>query len=136
MTVRFQSEITPQVRQHCVACHRTKIQEGELNLAIPQRVRRDSKNGEVVILGAPERSRLRQLVFANQMPPHNPLPSCPRERLRRWILVGAPGLTPAAAGGVEFCLSYGKPGHVCGIMALCAHSCGRATGRKPAAGGV
>jgi hypothetical protein len=88
----FQGEIVPLLKQYCVACHGPSKQEGELNLAVPPGIRRGGKNGNVISDGSLERSRLWQLVGADEMPPDNPLPARAKERLRLWILAGAPGL--------------------------------------------
>jgi len=90
--VSFQAEIVPLLKQHCIVCHGPAKQEAGLNLATPPGIRRGGKKGEVIVSGSPEKSRLWQLVAADEMPPDKPLLARTKEQLRRWILASAPGL--------------------------------------------
>jgi len=90
--VSFQTEVVPLLKQRCIACHGPAKQEAGLNLATPPGIRRGGKKGEAIVAGSPEKSRLWQLVAADEMPPEMPLPARAKELLRRWILAGTVGL--------------------------------------------
>jgi hypothetical protein len=90
--VGFQSEIMPLLKQHCVACHGPSKREAGLNLATPPGIRRGGKKGVAISPGSIEKSLLWQRVVSDEMPVDAPLPAEAKDKLRRWILAGSPGL--------------------------------------------
>ena len=74
---------------HCVKCHGPLEQNGELELDTPEAVARGGSGGEVVVPGAPEKSRLYQYLApdsAPHMPPEKQLTEEQRSDVREWIL--------------------------------------------------
>ena len=80
----------------CVKCHGPIEQKSELELDTPEAVLRGGYEGEVIVPGHPEKSRLYQYLAADSdphMPPKKQLTDEEREIIREWIV--ALGRAPA-----------------------------------------
>ncbi|MFK8111110.1 MAG: DUF1553 domain-containing protein [Rubripirellula sp.] len=90
-TVDFETQIAPIFQQHCVRCHSSGINKGEISLATIA----DLQENEYVVAGKPEESYLLDLITPqNDAPPEMPLEGAPLsneqvELVRRWIAEGA-----------------------------------------------
>ncbi|MFN0052753.1 MAG: DUF1553 domain-containing protein [Planctomycetales bacterium] len=93
---RFDQQIAPLFKAHCVKCHGPAKKEAGLSLSTGAGVVRGGKRGEVLIPHDPDGSRLWERVANDDMPPEAPLSDEQKELLRAWIVAGAPGL-PAAS---------------------------------------
>ena len=88
----FQRDIRPLLKQHCLKCHGPLQPAGRLNLSLPAPLARGGAGGPAIVPGQPEDSLLWQRVERDEMPEDEPLPPHEKQRLRRWIAAGAPGL--------------------------------------------
>ena len=96
---RWETDIAPLFKRHCIKCHGPAKQEGKLNLSTPAGVHRGGKGGVVVAPHDLAASLLWKKVSEGEMPPEDPLPEKEQELLKQWILAGAPGLAEAAKRG-------------------------------------
>ncbi|MFM7161772.1 MAG: c-type cytochrome domain-containing protein, partial [Planctomycetaceae bacterium] len=88
-------EVRAIVQTRCLKCHGPLKPEGQLQLGTPLGLARGGESGPAVVPGHLADSLLWQRVAAGEMPPDAPLPQAEQQRLRDWILAGAPGLPPA-----------------------------------------
>lgn len=96
---RFERDIAPLLKTHCVKCHGPAKQEGKLNLSNPAGIARGGKSGATVAPHDASASRLWERVDSDEMPPDEPLSAELKDLLKRWITAGAPGLPTIKAGG-------------------------------------
>jgi hypothetical protein len=95
----WDADIGPLLKKHCVKCHGPAKQEGKLNLSTAAGVLRGGSDGKTVVPHDLAASLLWQKVSEGEMPPDKPLAESDRERLKQWIVAGAPGLAKAAKTG-------------------------------------
>ena len=84
---------------HCVKCHGPLEQNGELELDTPEAVARGGSDGEIVVPGHPEKSRLYLYLAPDSdphMPPEKQLTEEQRGDVGAWILALGKDL-PASA---------------------------------------
>jgi hypothetical protein len=93
---RFDADIAPLLKRHCVKCHGPVTAEARLNLSMPSGVLRGGESGAAIVPHDLEGSLLWKRISADEMPPEDPLSADEKKLLRTWIEGGAPGL-PAAA---------------------------------------
>jgi hypothetical protein len=87
---------------HCVKCHGPLEQNGELELDTPEAVARGGSDGDVIVPGHPEKSRLYQYLAPDSdphMPPEKQLTEEQRSVVSEWIL--ALGKGSAEDSGAE-----------------------------------
>jgi hypothetical protein len=91
---RFDKEIAPIFRQHCVSCHGPQRKRGGLDLSTPARLFAGSSSGPVLVKGSAEKSVLFEKVANRTMPPpekKHPLSDRQIAIVRKWIDEGAAG---------------------------------------------
>lgn len=93
---RFDADVAPLFKRHCVKCHGPVTAEARLNLSTPAGVLRGGENGAVIQPHDLKASPLWRRVEADEMPPEEPLSADEKALLRTWIERGAPGLPTAA----------------------------------------
>ncbi|MBC8355928.1 MAG: DUF1553 domain-containing protein [Planctomycetes bacterium] len=88
---RFEPDVLPILRQHCLKCHSQKVRKGDLSLQSISGLARGGESGEpVVVPGEPAVSRLINLVKAGEMPPDGArLSDDDIEVLEAWINTAA-----------------------------------------------
>lgn len=94
----YGSQIAPLLKSHCVKCHGPAKQEEGLNLSTSVDMARGNAKGVVVVAHDLEASRLWQQVQTDVMPPDTPLSAIQKTLIQKWILAGAPGLSPPLKG--------------------------------------
>ena len=94
----YSSQIAPLLKAHCVKCHGPAKQEEGLNLSTSVDMARGNDGGAVILPHDLEASRLWKQVQSDKMPPDAPLSEAQKALLQRWIISGAPGLSPASIG--------------------------------------
>lgn len=97
--VRYERDVAPLLKTHCVKCHGPAKQEGKLNLSSPAGIARGGKNGAAVAPHDASASRLWERVDSDEMPPDEPLSPELKDTLKRWITAGAPGLSTLKTEG-------------------------------------
>jgi hypothetical protein len=100
--------VRPLLDVQCVKCHGPLEQNSDLELDTPEAVMRGGYQGEVVVAGEPEKSRLYKYLAPDSephMPPEKQLTDDEREIVREWILALGRDL---AAGSAEHA-SVAKP---------------------------
>ncbi len=86
----FDEEIVPILSKHCLECHDTATQKGDLDLSKKAKAYALSDGEEVIIPGKPMASLLWEVVESDEMPAkREPLTSVEKERLHQWISDGA-----------------------------------------------
>jgi hypothetical protein len=93
-------KVQPLLDVHCVKCHGPLEQNGELELDTPEAVLHGGSNGEVIVPGKPEESRLYQYLAPDSdphMPPEKQLTDQQRSVVSKWIV--ALGKQPADDSG-------------------------------------
>ncbi len=95
----FEKEIQPIFNNNCVGCHGNTDPQAGLKLLSLEDLKNGSTNGDVVVMGQPEKSKLLQLVRADGKPkmPPNPLPALSDEQvalIEKWIASGADSSEP------------------------------------------
>lgn len=88
----FETEIAPLLKVRCVKCHGPSKQAGKLDLSTPAKILRGGESGAAVAPHDLAASRLWERVDQNEMPPDDPLSPAERQKLKDWIIAGAPGL--------------------------------------------
>lgn len=93
------SKVQPLFDVQCVKCHGPIEQKGGLELDTPQAVLKGGDEGDVVVPGQPEKSRLYQYLAPKSdphMPPKKQLTDAEREHVRKWI--AAMAAAPKSSG--------------------------------------
>ncbi len=89
----YDEDVLPIVKQHCVNCHGTDQQKGDLNLATYSALQQGGSSGTVVAPGNPDKSRLFLLTShatEPKMPPKSAkIPDAQIALLKLWIEQGA-----------------------------------------------
>src|SRR5260370_21822293 len=106
-TVDFKAQIQPVLNASCVPCHQAAKANGGLALDSPEALAQGGKSGAAVTAGDSSRSLLYQRISATdksvRMPPGGTaLPAETVALIRTWIEQGAPGVTSAKAGEIEY----------------------------------
>jgi hypothetical protein len=89
----FESQIRPLLAEHCLECHGTTEQSGDLRLDSRVDLLKGGQSGPVVIPGKPNESRLIHAVRRTDdlaMPPENELTPAQVQVLEHWVKLGAP----------------------------------------------
>ena len=94
---RFDREIAPLLKRHCVKCHGPAKQEGKLNLATAGGLLRGGAQGGAIVPHDAEASLIWQRVNSEEMPPDAPLSPDEKQVLKQWILAGTAGLRQTQA---------------------------------------
>jgi hypothetical protein len=94
---RFDQDIVPLVKRHCVKCHGPAKSEGKLDLSTAVGFIRGGKQGAAIVPHDLDSSLIWERVEAEEMPPDEPLSAEERGLLKRWIIAGAPGLPQKGA---------------------------------------
>ncbi len=89
---KFGESIGPLLKERCVKCHGPAKAEAKLDLSTAAAVARGGENGPIVAPHAVDESLLWERIESGDMPPKQPLKADEKERIRRWIVAGAPGL--------------------------------------------
>jgi mono/diheme cytochrome c family protein len=90
---RFRERVAPILEGHCLRCHQGASAKGELDLSTPSGVIEGRGQGEVVVPGKPEESRLFEVISGEKptMPKAGDrLDAAQVEAIRAWIAEGAP----------------------------------------------
>src|SRR5262245_15331470 len=89
----YTDDITPIVKQHCVACHGDDKQKGDLNLASYAAMKKGGSSGAVVVPGNPDKSRLFLLTDHREEPKmpsqSQKIPAAQIATIKLWIEKGA-----------------------------------------------
>ena len=89
----FESKVRPLLSQHCVECHGTKEQSGELRLDSSIAITKGGSSGPIVIPGEPDKSQLVKAIrYADpnlEMPPKGKLSNSEIATLEEWVRSGA-----------------------------------------------
>lgn len=101
---RWAEKVQALLDVHCVKCHGPLEQNSDLELDTPEGVMRGGAEGEVIVPGNPDASRLYQYLAPDSdphMPPEKQLSDEQRQVVREWILtIGrAPGESEGADEG-------------------------------------
>ena len=94
---RFDREIAPLFKRHCVKCHGPAKQEGKLNLATAGGLLRGGAQGGAIVPHDAEASLIWQRVNSEEMPPDSPLSHDDKQLLKQWIIAGTAGLRQTQA---------------------------------------
>jgi hypothetical protein len=86
----FDKRIAPLLSERCLKCHSGKKPKGGLDLSRRRPAMAGGDQGEAIVAGKPEESRLWEYVHGDKMPPKKPLASAEKTLLRAWIAAGAP----------------------------------------------
>ena len=105
----WSGKVQPIFDAHCVKCHGVLERKSGLELDSPGAVMKGGNDGEVVVPGKPEQSRLYQYLAADadpHMPPKKQLTDAQRDSVRQWIASMAittpkPATKPKAARHFE-----------------------------------
>lgn len=89
---KFGDSIGPLLKERCVKCHGPAKAEAKLDLSTAAAVAKGGENGPIVAPHAVDESLLWERIESGEMPPKQPLKAEEKERIRRWIIAGAPGL--------------------------------------------
>src|SRR5688572_15583838 len=92
----WSSKVQPIFDANCVKCHGLIERKSGLELDSPEAVMKGGNEGEVVVPGKPEKSRLYQYLAADSephMPPKKQLTEVQREAVREWIAAMATSTT-------------------------------------------
>src|SRR5688572_5544220 len=84
----WSNKVQPIFDANCVKCHGLIERKIGLELDSPEAVMKGGNDGEVVVPGKPEKSRLYQYLAADSdphMPPKKQLTDIQREAIREWI---------------------------------------------------
>jgi hypothetical protein len=85
----FDSAVAPLLSERCLDCHSGSSPRGGLDLSRRRTAMIGGDEGEVLVPGKPEASRLWEYVAGDKMPPKKPLPASEKAILRSWIAAGA-----------------------------------------------
>ena len=103
---RFQTDLLPILRTHCLRCHNSEARLAGLDLSTEAALFQGSASGSVLIPGRPEESPLYRMVHEGLMPPDKQtVPSSSEmDILRDWVdslpVPGSPEHPHASQGGV------------------------------------
>src|SRR5262249_25019497 len=97
---RFDRDVLPIFKAHCLKCHSERSAKGGLDLSTAPAVMRGGDDGPVVVKGSAEQSVLVKKIAARQMPPpakKDPLSDQQIDTVRKWIDGGAADITATKA---------------------------------------
>jgi hypothetical protein len=94
---RFDHDIVPLVKRHCVKCHGPAKQEGKLDLSVAAGFVRGGKHASAIVAHDLKSSLIWHRVEQDEMPPDEPLSAEEKGLLKAWITAGAPGLPEKSA---------------------------------------
>src|SRR5262245_56567585 len=96
---RYERDILPIVRAHCIPCHGDGQRKGGLDLRTPAAMLKGGDSGPALIPGSAEDSLLLEQVSTRAMPPGKAAKLTDEQvaTLRAWIEAGAPVDGPEAA---------------------------------------
>ena len=89
----FENEVRPLLVTRCLECHGDQLDEASLRLDSREAVLAGSENGQVVVEGDPDASRLIEAIEYHgdvQMPPDAPMEDAEVATLVRWVRAGLP----------------------------------------------
>ncbi|MBT5926080.1 MAG: hypothetical protein HOH33_05635, partial [Verrucomicrobia bacterium] len=88
--VFFETHIAPIISEHCLECHDTHNQKGELDLSWKETAFKGGKHGKVILRGNAEESELWLSVHHDEMPDDRTLLTSEEKALvKQWINNGA-----------------------------------------------
>jgi hypothetical protein len=85
----FDTTVAPLLSERCLDCHTGDKPKGGLDLSRRQTTLAGGDEGEVIVPGAPDKSRLWEYVRDDKMPPKKPLSAAEKVILKAWIASGA-----------------------------------------------
>ena len=96
-TPRFDKDIAPILRDHCVKCHGVETRKGGLDLRTVASITQGGDTGEAIVPGKSGESLVIEQVASGKMPPgkNRKLTGDEIGVLRQWIDAGAPGQSGA-----------------------------------------
>ncbi|MCY3756634.1 MAG: hypothetical protein OXG96_02815, partial [Acidobacteria bacterium] len=103
---RFQTDLLPILRTHCLRCHNSEARLAGLDLSTEAALFQGSASGSVLVPGRPRESPLYRMVHEGLMPPDKQTAPSPSEMdiLRDWIaslpVPGSPEHPHASRAGV------------------------------------
>src|SRR5579872_1850166 len=96
-TVTFEGNVLPILQANCIPCHGATVKMKELDLSTFAGIMKGSETGAVIQAGAPQQSRLYDMVQKGIMPKGGkPLSPDQIAILRQWIEAGAPSRSQTA----------------------------------------
>ena len=87
--ISFRRDVAPLLQERCVGCHSGARPKGGLDLSERAKLLAGGANGDVIVSGKPDDSKLIRMLVEKKMPPKNPLTADEMAILRRWIEEGA-----------------------------------------------
>jgi hypothetical protein len=89
--LRFEEDVAPILRKHCLRCHGDEKREGELDLRTRDALLKGGTSGSAILPGKSELSLLLRRIASGEMPPEEPTLT-PHEvaLIRKWVDAGAP----------------------------------------------
>lgn len=109
----FEADVLPILNAHCLQCHGGVHQRGGLDLRSHESAVKGSETGPVVVAGKPDESLLWKKLSTDAMPKtDNKVSASNKQRIRAWILAGAPGIARPTAGEGKPLRSALKPAEV------------------------
>ena len=101
-TITFEGNVQPILQANCVPCHGQRVKMKELDLSTFAGIMKGSESGTVVTPGAPQESRLYEMVQKGAMPKGGkPLAAEQVAILREWIQAGARSRSQSAESTAE-----------------------------------
>ncbi|PYV38391.1 MAG: hypothetical protein DMG06_25760 [Acidobacteria bacterium] len=98
----LESEAMTIIAKRCLSCHNAEMKPADLVLTTRETAVKGGKSGPALSPKHPEESLMVRKIFADEMPPGNPLTKEEREAVRGWIDAGAPwSMTLAKASAVR-----------------------------------
>jgi hypothetical protein len=85
----FDTAIAPLLSERCLDCHSGTRPRGGLDLSRRQSAMSGGDEGQDIVPGKPEESRLWEYIAGNKMPPKKPLAAAEKALLHSWIAAGA-----------------------------------------------
>jgi hypothetical protein len=99
-TPKFERDILPILRAHCLKCHGTAQRKGGLSLRTPDAMLEGGDSGPAMVRGSIVESLIIEQIESGAMPPGKEarLSEAELARLKDWIAAGSPAEGSAAAG--------------------------------------
>ncbi len=92
VTPRFDRDIVPLLKVHCVKCHGPLKQDGKLDLSTSVGIASGGESGTAVSANNLEESLVWLKISEHEMPPDEPLTLKEQSLIRAWITQGADGI--------------------------------------------
>ncbi len=91
-TIRFERDVAPILRTHCITCHTGRDAKGGFDLSTAESAFQPGDDGNRIVKGKSQSSPLVKRLVDGSMPPRNHLPRPTRQEIalvKRWVDQGA-----------------------------------------------